>query len=262
MRNKWFISGFIVLMSLTACVSACKKPLQQKRAYQDQIQIGDLGGMKVNIPPYQGRFIEYDGDPNVFSKEYKDFKAPIRTYDSKISSFGFDIRYPDGALPSTEELMMDQFQQNKNVHTTMWLRAGINAGSTYGIDGQLDYSAKDIMKGPYWFETYERLPKDQFGLMVYALKGIDPKTQLPFKQGLYAKDVFIYQDTKGKTRSYIDCGNTPSIEGGITTCTQSFTLEEHNLKVGVYVGYQRELLPHWKEIQQMVTQRILGFRAP
>ena len=48
---------------------------------------------KVRIPRHYAEYVEYDGDPGFGEKR----KGPVpeRTFESKLSSFGMDVRFPD-----------------------------------------------------------------------------------------------------------------------------------------------------------------------
>ena len=45
-----------------------------------------------------------------------------------------------------------------------------------------------------------------------------------------------------------------------STCSQVWSLEDRDLRIQLTAQYRRPLLEHWREIQPMVTQIVLGFR--
>jgi hypothetical protein len=67
--------------------------------------IGDLGGMPVKIPAHAAHWVQYDGDE---SWKPRKGPVPVRTYQSKLASFGMDARYPDMATLSSPELEKDK----------------------------------------------------------------------------------------------------------------------------------------------------------
>lgn len=258
MIRRYLMIGIVALVGLSACVSSCKKEIPE--AVLRQPKIGDLGGVKVSIPWYMAELIEYEGDPGWDAEKWKTFKFPERTYDSKITSFGFDIRFPDGAVPSTEILSKDRFEQNKNSRTTMWMSVSLLSG-TYFIPAGLNNRTKQYQTPDLRFpiDNYERLLKPEYGLTVYIVKGIDPVTQQPYRKDPYAKDVFIYQDKFGDTKTIIVCSNdNPRYVN--STCLHEFTLVDQGINAEVTVLYLRHFLPHWRQVETMAIQQILELK--
>jgi hypothetical protein len=83
--------------------------------------IGDLGGLPVSIPPRIARFVEYEGDPHFLEPRHG--PRPVRTFESKLRSFGFEVRFPDMALVHDETP-----EQKREIHSfnTMWLSVGVS----------------------------------------------------------------------------------------------------------------------------------------
>lgn len=81
---------------------------------QEGIIIGDLGGVPVEMQRDSVRLVEYNGDPD-WGESFEG-AVPERTYDSKISSFGFDVRYTDGALyDGIVGKYADEYEAQKNL---------------------------------------------------------------------------------------------------------------------------------------------------
>lgn len=218
--------------------------------------VGDLGGVPVTIPRHFANFVEYEGDPGWGEKR----KGPVpeRTHQSKLVSFGYYTRFPDMAGRSSPELIKDSSSYSSS--KTPWISVGINTGNIYPGDGFLDRVTASIGNIGHIlkYEQYEQLPQQQHGLTVYAAAGMDQKTDKPYREDTNAHDLFVHRDKANQVDAYIDCSNrnVPA-----PPCRHDFSLEPY-MHAQVYVSYRRSLLPQWREIQQAVTQQILGFKAP
>lgn len=62
--------------------------------YTPKDVIGDLGGMKVRIPRHYAEYVEYDGDPR-FGEKRSVTTPSQRSLNSKLRSFGMNVRFPD-----------------------------------------------------------------------------------------------------------------------------------------------------------------------
>ena len=92
---------------------------------EEKYAIGDLGGVSVNLPREFVELIEYDGDPSWGEKIVG--KKPERTYQSKINSFGFDIRYTDKTLlDGPFGKLADIYHQEKKLPENPWVSVVIN----------------------------------------------------------------------------------------------------------------------------------------
>jgi hypothetical protein len=227
--------------------------------YTPKDVVGDLGGMKVTIPRHIPELVEYNGDPGWGEK--RKGPRPERTHDSKIMSFGFDVRYPDMATLSSPEMWADKKAQK--TFETMWLDVGVRAGEIYPRDGAMDSRTRYTIDEPAasrfpWTNRYTELPKKEFGLTVYSLQDINPKTNHPARQDMDAVDVFIDRNSKGQVTTFIDCRVHFKFSGA---CNQNFSMEYDGVKALIRVSYQPELRVHWRDIQAKVTQMILSFKA-
>lgn len=243
-----------VLVSLTGCFDKSSDTKQ----IHSTVTIGDLGGVPVNLPNHIVRLVEYDGDPSWGEKRVGDI--PERTYQSKINSFGFDIRYTDGQLlDKNNENLRKEYKEKYLQSDNPWVSVGINSGkryygkgSTHRIgDGTIHPKTKDSP-----VHTYAKLADKQYGLEVYAPPGVDPKTNTPWRENQYAKDVFIQRNKNGGIAVYIECSNRQVRR---PPCKQYFDLEPH-MHLYVYAVYSRWDLEHWQQIQSQITQAILNFR--
>jgi hypothetical protein len=215
--------------------------------------VGDLGGVPVTIPRHFANYVEYEGDPGFGEKRIG--PRPERTYASKLTSFGFYVRFPDMAGMSSYALETDK--RTQTIYKTMWIGVGINTGERYPGDGFLDRQASSI-NDPSRFFQYEAQPQKEDELTVYAPTGVDPRTQRPMREDDDAEDIFLHRDQNGRVDAYISCSNRPH---QAAPCSHDFSMEPY-MKAHVYVSYRRGLLPQWQQIQSSVAQLIKNFKAP
>lgn len=242
--------------------------MNEARYAKTEVVIGDLGGVPVKIPRHFAEFLEYDGDPG-FGEKRKGSR-PERTYQSKIASFGFDVRYPDKAGKSTEALRQDFKAQN--IFMTTWFDVGIRAGDFYPGDGFIQYSTERVLTPELWGidrhkqpeHHWVREPKLLHGLTVYYHPGVDPLTgklwreySLSTGQAWDAEDLFVYWDKSNKAIARISCSNRRTHSA---PCRHHFSMEP-DMKVEVYMSYRRGMLEHWREIQMIARETLLSFKV-
>ena len=251
----WYLIAGMITVSLTACISACKKDELVKQDFK-QPRIGNLGGMKVSIPWYMAELIEYEGDPGWDAEKWKTFKSPQRTFDSKITSFGFEVRYPDMQTKESNEGFQDWRQQSSHPSDSMWLGVSIQSGERYGGNGRLDYLIKRTQtpNEKYEWFNYEKLSDRPYGLTHYAVKGINPKTGTAYRDD--SNDIYFYKKNN-KTITYIECSN---VVIAAAPCMQYFDLEEQGYQIQGSISYRRGLLKDWLSIQTKVKTQILNFK--
>ncbi len=220
--------------------------------------VGDLGGVPVDLPKNLVHLVEYDGDPAWGKK--REGSKPTRSYDSKINSFVFYVRYTDNAILNKGNKELKQaYKKEQYLPNDPWVSVNVSSGNKYhGVgaihrigDGTLNPSKE---AGPV--HEYEQFDNEQFGLEVYAPPGIDPKTDSPYRENRYAEDVFIQRDETGQITTYIKCSNRDVPR---PPCSHQFDLEP---QMGLYVNvqYSRHNLADWQQIEQVVRQQILNFR--
>ncbi|MEW6994390.1 hypothetical protein AADZ84_09025 [Colwelliaceae bacterium MEBiC 14330] len=220
--------------------------------------IGDLGGVPVEIPSDYARFVEYNKEPHFMDKKIGTSVDPA--YQSKLRSFGFEVRYPDMASVKI------QTKEEKNIRTTMWLRVGINTGEFYGIENYLDN------KKEYYINStrrcfskcfiYHPLPNETYGLTGYTPtgSGVDvEKRSINHGRGTDMRDKNIYfiQNKAGHVTTFITCSN---VSHAAAPCKQYFSLSPR-MKANIRISYRKGLLPHWQKIQQSVSNLIYGFEV-
>jgi hypothetical protein len=260
----------MLLLSLLACIVAAVGvlwfkytstkifgPLQPPEMAAAQFAardvVGDLGGIPVTIPRHFANYVEYEGDPGWGEK--RKGPRPERTHASRLISFGFKVRFPDMAGLSSPALEADKLQQT--IYNTTWIRVGVITGNIYPGDGFLDRRSTYIINEPGRQFLYEMLPHVQNDLTVYVPAGIDPQTKLPYREHRNAEDIFLHRDKTGRVDAYISCSNLPH---EAAPCKHSFSMEPY-MKAQIHVSYRRGLLPEWQQIQNSVTQLIMGFKT-
>ncbi|MDR1423179.1 MAG: hypothetical protein LBI92_01015 [Azoarcus sp.] len=246
-----------------ALINGFQPPEMAAAQHTPRDVIGDLGGMKVRIPRHYAEYVEYDSDPG-FGEKRKG-PRPQRTFDSRLTSFGIDVRFPDMKGLENAQMREDrrrQFLQKDNP----WIGIGINAGEIYPGDGFLDRQTERTLfntdsskyKG-HWLFTYERMPEDEYGLEVWRLSGIDFRTGKPARESSNTNDIYVHRDASGKVDINIWC-RRPSAPKGIGTCNAETHLEP-KAKVVVKVSFRRSLLPEWQRIRQSVRDLLLSFEV-
>lgn len=220
--------------------------------------VGDLGGVPVDLPKNLVHLVEYDGDPAWGKK--REGPKPTRSYDSKINSFGFDMRYTDHTIfdESSKEIKR-AYDEEKNLPNSPWISVSVTSGDRYYGAGDIHRMGDGALNpskeaGPV--HEYENLDNDQYGLEAYAPPGIDPKTDRPYREDRYAEDVFIQRDKTGQIITYIKCSNRDVPR---PPCSHRFNLEPQ-MALDLAVQYSRHNLADWQQIEQVVRQQVLNFR--
>lgn len=217
--------------------------------------IGDLGGVPVVIPKPYANFVEYDRDPHFM--ESKSFgELPVRTFQSKVRSFGFEVRFPDMATANADTLKQ---KNQENIYTSTWLRVVVSSGEDYGGNPIENYvKNKTELRRPYPPYRYEKLPQSVFGLTAYAPLGFDEsKRSMPGGTNFTDMNVYVHRGQDGQADAYIECSNA---EHAAAPCQLRFNLAPAML-ANISVNFRVGMLQHWKQIQSSITEVVLGFRA-
>ncbi len=223
--------------------------------------IGDLGGVPVSIPRPFAHFVEYDSEPHFLEKNEVPAPESQRTFESKIRSFGFEIRYPDMA---SEEAKTQAEKLKSDISNTMWMRVGISAGENYGSTGDeaLERKRERYLDPKRKHYSYSPLPEKTYGLTGYTPSGIDESRRLPISKGgvgadMNDKNIYFFRDENNQISTFIECSN---MEHTAARCQHFFNLKPI-MKAHVRVNYRKELLENWREIQSSVSQVLIGFHA-
>ncbi|MDR1461782.1 MAG: hypothetical protein LBI68_01400 [Azoarcus sp.] len=274
-RKKWRWFGFFFVgLSLPIVYVVWKvsfliflitgfQPSEMARAqYTPKDVIGDLGGMKVIIPRHYAEYVEYDGDPR-FGEKRKG-PRPERTFDSRLRSFGMDVRFPD--MKGLENAQIREEMRRQPLKENSWLRISIIGGEDYPGEGFLDRSTDSELFNTdapeyngHWSHTYARMSDTEYGLEAWYLSGIDPRTGKPARESSDTSDIYLYRDAYGKIDVYITCSR-PSVPEGIGTCNVHSVLGEKAAFV-LKISFRRGLLPEWQNILQSARELLLSFKV-
>lgn len=226
--------------------------------YSDRTIRANLGGMPVDIPKHFAEYVEYSGDPGFGEK--RNGPPPVRTAESRLRSFGMDVRFPD--MKGLENAQLREEKRRLRLKDDPWLHVGIIAGDRYSGDGFMDRWAHGTLSPvnrKYWWATYERLPADAYGLEAYVVPGNDPRDGRPARESDDTDDIFIHRQSSGQVDTYVICGRIQA-PGGVAICHQVFSLEP-KAKVEVTVRFRRGLLPEWQQMQASVRRLLLSFEV-
>jgi hypothetical protein len=257
-RRMFSVLAMVLLSTLTSQAPAQSmwgfQPKEMALAQRSPVDVkGNLGGMPVRISKEVARFAEYDGEPTWAPRPPG--PPPQRTYESRLKSFGFDLRFPDMATMADPGSREDRQTAGAS---RRWFSVRLTSGEIYPGDGFLDRRTHTtlVKQGAHWFTQYEEVASPHPALAAYGVIGMDPKTNTPYRTNQFARDVFISRDETGKVRAYIDCKNTRH-----SLCEHDWSLEQLGINAQVTVIYRRELLEHWEQIQQEVAKKITSFRS-
>ena len=229
-----------------------------KDKYGQPYIIGNLGGVPVNLPSSVVRLVEYDDSPGWDFEKLRTYRPPTRSYQSIIMSFGFEINYADKELFDYKKNLA-RHRKEEDMPGSHWIDVSIyNIYQNNKIEDILDsYVADDIENSPNKLPRnfYEPTGEKQFGLSVYASPGIDPGTGKPWRENLYAEDVFVHWNEQGHVDTYIKCSNSKVPR---PMCQHDFVLS-NEIKLSVTLLYDRHVLHDWKQIEDAAKEAIYGF---
>ena len=218
------------------------------------LPIGNLGGVPAVLPHYV-EFLEYDDSPGFDAEKIRNFHAPVRTFDSTIMSFGFQMRYPDMRFKGRNAADNSKYWHESSEPGNPWVDVTVLSGSRYPtvrpISNVLNRRVARKIAPPRI-----RLPDKQFGLEVYPFPSEYEEARRAGKISTVEQDdIFITRDKNGNVNRYIRCfiGNVPR-----PPCEHNVILE-NGMKVDVSLAYNRDQLPHWREIEIKALHTIYSF---
>ena len=237
-------------------------PEMAERRFTPKDVIGDLGGMRVNVPRYCAEFVAYNGDPT-FGEKRKFSLEHLPT--AKLRSFGIDARFPEMRCQDNEEMREDRRRNFLN-RDNPWIAITVISGEFYPTLGarSADNRSKTITDSidrptKFWFDNFERLPISSFGLEAYVVTGIDPRSGKPAKESLDTNDIFIHRLADGAADTYIRCSKSKRYLGA-GTCEMNFGMEP-KARVRLTVSFARSQLSQWNQIKQSVLDLLASFEV-
>lgn len=207
-------------------------------------RIGKLGGVPVKLD---------EG----FNVEYKDDMENInnfipRTFDSPISSLGFEFRYTDEALlvyyHKAPRDIVYQYEEEKKKAGHKWLTVMVSQG---GVGNYNDFTStltdeKYHSRTDYLF-LYQPTYTKEFGLTKFVPS---PKSK---REKSKTYDFYLYHDEQGNVTRMIKCSN--HFRPISQTCLLFY---QHKLAdyIDVRIDFQRIYLKDWQEIERKALDKI------
>lgn len=254
--------------ALLAKTMAGQKDIPTKNNPRDKKRIpyiiGDLGGQPVNLPRGAIELLEYEDSPGWDKEKWKTYQPKERTYNSKITSFGFQFRLSDKAIKQYKVTDREYYQETKHPKKHDWMRVSIHSHIPVRENkSAYKYPANsfEVRNENDKFCKYSEKPERIYNLDLYIsyFENGEKCKRINIGEKFYGgyDDLYIHKDDNKIIDTFIYCSNR-----GIQHCTQRFSLHKHNdMQVQVSVYYHRYLLPQWQEIQDKTTEIILGFIA-
>ena len=229
-------------------------------------RIGNLGGQPVNLPEHSMETpVEYEDSPGFNWRKAENYKPPVRTYKDIIEGFSFFMNYTDGTIYDSWHPNFNKWHEARKEPGTPWILVGIDSGSRYPkrehiYDIYLDGNLNDYAKPPHYIplDVYAKTGETKFGLEVYANPGVNPENGIAWRNNHGAKDLFVQRDADGHVVSYIKCSNNPVPK---PPCDHEFLMSGNDMKVELEMVYDRQNLPHWREIEAQAEKAVRSFIA-
>ncbi|ENU79054.1 hypothetical protein F975_03024 [Acinetobacter sp. ANC 3789] len=265
--KKIVITFLFCILGITGCEKKKEPEFKAPMGpYGLPYQVGNLGGKPVLLGE-ESAWLEYEDSP-VLRPENRHwwYKAPPRTFDSVITSFGVEMKYTTGlifiAYHAGPKESREQYYAERDLLNNDWVTIGVNSGIRYHPDltalfinstlGKNVRSKENIINTDYvyiYIPTYTK----EFGLEKYI-----PHPEWEKNYGYEdTNDMYIQKDSKGKVITYIQCKNLP-IDNPARSCFMIWNLEPF-MKVRLQVYFARKHLEDWKIIRERSEKLIKSF---
>lgn len=255
------IAVCVCSLFLTACEQKKDTAAEFKRPMGPNglpYRVGNLGGKAVLLAE-DVIFLEYEDSPVLKPEHrYKGYKAPPRDFNSVITSFGVDMKYPTGiALNTYQGAPQEAYRQYKvDIKSPyhQWVKLIIHAGIRYhpdltavSINSTVDSKivSKQNMIDTHYIYIYIPTQQHEFGLEKYS-----PHPEWIKHYGLdKTDDQYIQKDRSGKVITLIRCNNFV-IKGLLAAqCQMRWNLEPF-MKVQLTANFARVHLKDWQLIRK------------
>lgn len=246
---------------LTACEQKKNTEIEFKAPmapYGLPYQVGNLGGKAVLLGE-EAIFLEYEDSPVLKPEHrYKGYKDPPRDFNSVITSFGVDMKYPTGlVLVRYQDAPQEAYRQYKvDIKSPyhQWVHINVNAGIRYHPDLTATFinytldnkiKTKTHMENVHYINVYIPAHLNEFGLEKYG-----PHPEWISHYGLdKTDDMYIQKDNQGKVVTLIHCNNFV-IHGLLAAqCQMRWNLEPF-MKVRLTANFARVHLKDWQLIRK------------
>lgn len=270
--NRQILSLLIVTLFITGCNQQTEEPTKPKfkrpiGPYGLPYRVGNLGGKSVLLGE-EASDLEYEDSP-VLNPENrrKGYEPPPRNFDSIITAFGFEMKYPTGlVLVRYHKAPQDaskQYDAERDMADSQWVHVIVSAGRRYSyksnltaafINSTLDTkvsSLKNIQENHY-ISIYIPSNKQEHGLE----KHIPHPEWINFYEYKETKDLYIQKNEQGKVTTLIRCSNTDVALA--RTCFMQSVMEPE-IKVLLNAHFKRVHLKDWQLIQKQSEKIIKSF---
>lgn len=223
--------------------------------------IGNINGYQVNLPrrAILG-WVTYDGDPSDWdAKAKRAYKRPLNSYESKIAQFLFKFRITDGVLLEEGTPIEQEYQKDQDLKRQQWVSVLANSGERYprlGTQSERLNASFESYTRPVSGATFA-YTRHEFGLDVYSFHG---GAKPPPDNSYDKQDIFIRRNESNEMTTVIQCSNNPRF--AVNSCQHQFFLPDDKVKVFLDVGYARQFLPQWQQIEARTTEIMNGFIVP
>ena len=262
---KWTVASLL----LSVAVIAVFVELASKKAYKTTVAtdgqtkpvkkvthyiVGNINGIPVKIPSGVApvNIPAYDDTPSMFSSEWKTYKIHKRTYKDNLRSFGFEFKYPENELFSSD---VNYAKYREETHK--WMDAGVQAWEKSSkmpfdryfkrhINADRGFPEDDPWgkQGNYYNKTNQTL----YGLQVYEVNKDVAKRVARIEDW----DIFVHRNDNGEVIGFIECSKQDVAH---PPCDHQFLLSDFNGARGTLL-YDRHHLEHWQEIQQIAENHL------
>ena len=255
------IAVCVCSLFLTACEQQKNTEAEFKRPmapYGLPYRVGNLGGKAVLLGE-DAIFLEYEDSPVLKPEHrYKGYKDPPRDFNSVITSFGVDIKYPTGMpLVKYRDAPQEAYRQYKvDIKSPyhQWVKLIIHAGIRYHpdltatfINYTLDTNirSRQNMVDTHYLSIYIPAHQNEFGLDKYG-----PHPEWISHYGLdKTDDMYIQKDNQGKVVTLIHCNNFVIHRLLAAQCQMRWNLEPF-MKVRLTANFARVHLKDWQLIRK------------
>ncbi len=270
--NRQILSLLIVTLFTTGCNQRTEGPEKPEfkapmGPYGLPYRVGNLGGKPVLLGE-EASDLEYEDSP-VLNPENrrKGYKPPPRNFDSIITAFGFEMKYPTGlVLVRYHKAPQDaskQYDAERDMADSQWVHVIVNAGRRYSYKSNLTAAfinstlnskveSRQNMKNTHYISIYIPSNKQEHGLE----KHIPHPEWINFYEYKETKDLYIQKNEQGKVTTLIRCSNKDVAP--TRTCYMQWVMEPE-IKVLLNAHFKRVHLKDWQLIQKQSEKIIKSF---